>query len=73
MKDKQQDFVWNTREACRDLQNHFYSVAIKQNNIMPKEPLWMKKIKELEKNCTLFLNGQPSEVEWSPLYRAWNL
>ena len=62
-------FIHNDRELCIDIQNHFYFVRIKQNDVAPELPCYIKKVMVVESNCTLFLEGKMSEVEWQVTYK----
>jgi hypothetical protein len=70
MTAENEEFIYNVRETCRDAQNHFYSVRIKQNDVDPELPFWMKKIAAMEHNCTLFLEGKISEIQWQRSYKT---
>tara|TARA_B100000886_G_scaffold88835_1_gene58501 strand:- start:493 stop:714 length:222 start_codon:yes stop_codon:yes gene_type:complete len=54
MKEKQ--FILDAKYACQDILNRYYSIEVAQQKMSP-DPWWIGKIKEIERNCRAFLDG----------------
>lgn len=60
MREKQ--FITNTRYACQDILNRYYSIQVAQQK-MPPDPWWISKIQMIEKNCGAILNDD-DQYHW---------
>ena len=69
MTTNNEEFLKHAQQACRDIQNRFYSEKIKVNQVDPAEPWWLGKVSEMERNISMFLSDPDQSVEWSNAYR----
>ena len=69
MTTNNEEFLKHAQQACRDIQNRFYSEKIKVNQVDPAEPWWLAKVSEIDRNISRFLSDPSQSVEWSNAYR----